>query len=37
VARADDGLAEAIETRLNPTERAVLQLAAGILDQLLDG
>jgi DNA-binding MarR family transcriptional regulator len=34
---SDDWLAEAIETRLNPTERAVLQLAAGILDQLLDG
>jgi DNA-binding MarR family transcriptional regulator len=34
---SDDWLADAIETRLNPTERAVLQLAAGILDQLLDG
>ena len=34
---SDDWLAEAIETRLNPTERAVLQLAARILDQLLDG
>lgn len=34
---SDDWLAEAIEDRLNPTERAVLQLAAGILDQLLDG
>lgn len=34
---SDDWLAEAIEERLNPTERAVLQLAAGILDQLLDG
>jgi DNA-binding MarR family transcriptional regulator len=34
---SDDWLAEAIEQRLNPTERAVLQLAAGILDQLLDG
>jgi DNA-binding MarR family transcriptional regulator len=34
---SDDWLAEAIETRLTPTERAVLQLAAGILDQLLDG
>ncbi|MFD3406870.1 MarR family winged helix-turn-helix transcriptional regulator [Kribbella sp. NPDC058693] len=37
VKSSDDWLAEAIETRLNPTERAVLQLAAGILDQLLDG
>ncbi|WP_165549685.1 MarR family winged helix-turn-helix transcriptional regulator [Kribbella speibonae] len=34
---SDDWLAEAIDQRLNPTERAVLQLAAGILDQLLDG
>ncbi len=34
---SDDWLAEAIAERLNPTERAVLQLAAGILDQLLDG
>ncbi|WP_327638494.1 MarR family transcriptional regulator [Kribbella sp. NBC_00482] len=34
---SDDWLAEAIDERLNPTERAVLQLAAGILDQLLDG
>ena len=34
---SDDWLAEAISERLNPTERAVLQLAAGILDQLLDG
>jgi DNA-binding MarR family transcriptional regulator len=34
---SDDWLAEAIEERLNPTERAVLELAAGILDQLLDG
>jgi DNA-binding MarR family transcriptional regulator len=34
---SDDWLAEAIEERLNPTERAVLGLAAGILDQLLDG
>lgn len=34
---SDDWLTEAIEERLNPTERAVLQLAAGILDQLLDG
>lgn len=34
---SDDWLTEAIEQRLNPTERAVLQLAAGILDQLLDG
>lgn len=34
---SDDWLAEAIEQRLNPTERAVLGLAAGILDQLLDG
>ncbi len=34
---SDDWLAEAIGERLNPTERAVLQLAAGILDQLLDG
>jgi DNA-binding MarR family transcriptional regulator len=34
---SDDWLADAIETRLSPTERAVLQLAAGILDQLLDG
>ena len=31
---SDDWLAEAIEQRLNPTERAVLQLAAGILDQI---
>ncbi|RZT12759.1 DNA-binding MarR family transcriptional regulator [Kribbella sp. VKM Ac-2569] len=34
---SDDWLAEAIAERLNPTERAVLELAAGILDQLLDG
>lgn len=34
---SDDWLAEAIEQRLNPTERAVLGLATGILDQLLDG
>ena len=34
---SDDWLAEAITDRLNPTERAVLQLAAGLLDQLLDG
>ena len=34
---SDDWLAEAIAQRLNPTEQAVLQLAAGILDQLLDG
>lgn len=34
---SDDWLAEAIAERLNPTEQAVLQLAAGILDQLLDG
>ncbi|GAA3082876.1 DNA-binding MarR family transcriptional regulator [Kribbella aluminosa] len=34
---SDDWLAEAISQRLNPTEQAVLQLAAGILDQLLDG
>lgn len=33
---SDDWLAEAIAQRLNPTEQAVLQLAAGILDQLLD-
>lgn len=37
VKSSDDWLAEAITERLNPTERAVLQLAAGILDQLLDG
>jgi DNA-binding MarR family transcriptional regulator len=34
---SDDWLADAITERLNPTERAVLQLAAGLLDQLLDG
>jgi hypothetical protein len=34
---SDDWLAEAITDRLNPTERAVLDLAAGLLDQLLDG
>ena len=34
---SDDWLADAITDRLNPTERAVLQLAAGLLDQLLDG
>ncbi|MFF0265646.1 MarR family winged helix-turn-helix transcriptional regulator [Kribbella sp. NPDC004536] len=34
---SDDWLAEAIAERLNPTEQAVLELAAGILDQLLDG
>ena len=34
---SDDWLADAISERLNPTERAVLQLAAGLLDQLLDG
>ncbi|GAA1147720.1 MarR family transcriptional regulator [Kribbella jejuensis] len=34
---SDDWLADAISERLNPTEQAVLQLAAGILDQLLDG
>lgn len=33
---SDDWLADAITERLNPTERAVLQLAAGLLDQLLD-
>ncbi|MGW7685046.1 MarR family winged helix-turn-helix transcriptional regulator [Kribbella sp. NPDC054772] len=37
VQSSDDWLAEAITERLNPTERAVLQLAAGLLDQLLDG
>jgi DNA-binding MarR family transcriptional regulator len=34
---SDDWLAQAITDRLNPTERAVLDLAAGLLDQLLDG
>jgi DNA-binding MarR family transcriptional regulator len=34
---SDDWLADAIAERLNPTERAVLHLAAGLLDQLLDG
>lgn len=34
---SDDWLADAITERLNPTERAVLQLAADLLDQLLDG
>ena len=34
---SDDWLADAIAERLNPTEQAVLQLAAGLLDQLLDG
>lgn len=34
---SDDWLADAIAQRLNPTEQAVLRLAAGILDQLLDG
>ncbi|MGW6280914.1 MarR family winged helix-turn-helix transcriptional regulator [Kribbella sp. NPDC055071] len=33
---SDDWLADAIEARLNPTERAVLNLAAALLDQLLD-
>lgn len=37
VQSSDDWLTEAIAERLNPTERGVLQLAAGILDQLLDG
>ncbi|GAA1549156.1 MarR family transcriptional regulator [Kribbella hippodromi] len=37
VKSSDDWLAEAIADRLNPTEQAVLKLAAGILDQLLDG
>ncbi|MEV5960251.1 MarR family transcriptional regulator [Kribbella sp. NPDC051952] len=34
---SDDWLTDAISERLNPTERAVLQLAADLLDQLLDG
>lgn len=37
VRSSDDWLAQAITNRLNPTERAVLHLAAGLLDQLLDG
>jgi len=34
---SDDWLADAIAERLNPTERAVLHLAADLLDQLVDG
>ncbi|MEU4190371.1 MarR family transcriptional regulator [Kribbella sp. NPDC026611] len=37
VTSSDDWLAQAIVERLNPTEQAVLQLAANILDQLVDG
>lgn len=37
VQSSDDWLAETIAERLNPTERAVLQLAADLMNQLLDG